>query len=185
VIRAGLSSDAATAAGRAAARNAKRARETPTFGDRLIHNPGITLESAMSLLNDVIQSALREQNVPQLASSGSSSLADALRSLLAPATTGGGAAPDAAHLEPDALQQLLARFERSGCADLVGSWIGNGRNEPIAPHQVGEALGAQTVSNLEGQTGLPREHLLDELAGLLPSIVDRLTPQGKLPGASA
>ena len=139
----------------------------------------------MSLLNDVIQSALRDQAIPQLGSTGTLPLADALRSLLSPETARSGAAPDETHLEPDALQQLLARFERSGYADAVRSWIGNGRNEPIAPHQVGDALGPQTVDTLTQQTGLPRENLLDELARLLPTIVDRLTPQGKLPGPSA
>jgi uncharacterized protein YidB (DUF937 family) len=142
-----------------------------------------TEEGAMSFLNDMIQSALRDHNVPQLGSTGTSPLADTLRSLLSPKTVEAGAAPDDTHLEPAALQQLLARFEQGGFADLVRSWVGNGRNAPIEPQQVGQALGPQTVNDLSRNTGLPRDNLLGELARLLPSVIDRLTPQGKLPDA--
>jgi hypothetical protein len=52
--------------------------------------------------------ALREHNLSQVGSAGTSPLADVLRSLLAPRTA--DAAPDQAHVEPDAFHQLLARF---------------------------------------------------------------------------
>lgn len=135
----------------------------------------------MSFLNDVISAALREHNVPQVGSTGPTQLVDALRSLLAPKSTNTGTPADETHVEPDALQQLLARFEESGYADIVRSWIGTGNNEPIEPHQLGEALGQSKVEELARRTGVPRHTLLDELARLLPIVIDRLTPQGRLP----
>jgi uncharacterized protein YidB (DUF937 family) len=135
----------------------------------------------MSLLNDVIGAAVREHNVPQLGSTGTSPLVDALRSLLAPRSTAAGMAPDETHVEPDALQQLLSRFQQSGYAELVRSWIGTGPNQPIEPEQVRQALGPDQVNDLVNQTGLPHETLLQELARLLPTIIDRLSPKGRLP----
>ena len=137
----------------------------------------------MSILNDVINAALRDKNVSQVGAAGTSPLAEALRSLLAPRSTQAGAPADAAHVEPDALHQLLAGFQQGGLADIVQSWIGMGQNRPIDPQQVRQALGQSKVDELSTQTGLPHETLLSELARLLPTVIDRLTPQGALPPA--
>jgi uncharacterized protein YidB (DUF937 family) len=139
----------------------------------------------MSFLNDVIDAALRQHNVQQVGATGSSSLADALRSLLAPKSAGARLSPDATHTEPDALHELFSQFERSGYGDIVRSWIGVGQNQPIEPEQVGAALGPTKVDELSGDTGLPREALLEQLARLLPTIIDGLTPQGRLPDTVA
>lgn len=135
----------------------------------------------MSFLNDVINTALRDRNVSQVGSSGTSRLEDALRSLLAPRSTRAGTPPDQTPAEPDALQQLIARFEQSGYADIIRSWIGSGQNQPMEPHELKEALGPNKVEELSRQSGLPHHELLDALAGLLPVVIDRLTPQGRLP----
>ena len=134
----------------------------------------------MSFLNDVINTALREDNVPQMGSSGTARLIDAVRSLLAPRSTQSTSPADEAHIEPEVLQELLARFEQSGYADIVRSWIGTGENQAIEPHQLKQVLGSQKVDELSRQTGVAQHTLLDELAGLLPKVIDRLTPQGRL-----
>jgi uncharacterized protein YidB (DUF937 family) len=138
----------------------------------------------MSLLNDAIGAALRDHNISQVGSAGTSPLAEALRSLLAPRSTEAGALPDATQVEPDALQQLVARFQHGGFAEIIQSWIGTGANQPIDPQQVRQVLGPDKIIELSRQTGLPHETLLSELARLLPTIVDRLTPQGRLAGVN-
>ena len=135
----------------------------------------------MSILNDVINAALRNHDISQVGGAGSARLVDALRSLLAPKSSDAGTPPDQAHLEPDALKQLFSRFEQSGYADIIRSWIGSGQNHPIEPHQLKEALGSQKVEELSRETGLPHNALLDELVRLLPTVIDRLTPQGQMP----
>ena len=65
----------------------------------------------MSVLNDVINAALREHNVQQVGSTGASPLVDVLRTLLASRSVDRRASPDESHIEPDARQQLLARFQ--------------------------------------------------------------------------
>jgi len=134
----------------------------------------------MSLLNDAIGAALRENNVAQVEMSGSSPVADALRSLLAPKAAQAGLAADEIHVEPDALQELISRLEHAGYADIMRSWISDGRNEPIEPQEIAAALGPH-AAELTRSSGLPREALLQQLARLLPVVIDRLTPHGKLP----
>ncbi len=76
---------------------------------------------------------------------------------------------------------LLNGFQQSGHGDIAQSWISHGENRPIAPNQLMDALGPDTVDQLQQQTGMPREQLLSELSHALPEVVDRLTPEGRLP----
>jgi uncharacterized protein YidB (DUF937 family) len=76
---------------------------------------------------------------------------------------------------------LLQRFQQSGHGDVVNSWIGHGQNQPIAPDQLHQALGPDAVNNLSRLTGVASHDLLSELSRVLPGVVDRLTPQGRMP----
>jgi uncharacterized protein YidB (DUF937 family) len=61
------------------------------------------------------------------------------------------------------------------------SWIGTGANKPISPNQLHQALGPATVDGLSRETGMQRDDLLSQLSRLLPEVIDKLTPEGKLP----
>jgi uncharacterized protein YidB (DUF937 family) len=76
---------------------------------------------------------------------------------------------------------LLERLERGGQGPKAQSWIGHGQNEPIAPHELQNALGDDTVDQLATQTGMPKGDLLSQLSNLLPGVIDRLTPNGRVP----
>ena len=82
------------------------------------------------------------------------------------------------------LSDLVQKFQNSGHGDAVNSWVGPGANAPIQPAQVGSALGQQTISDLARQSGLSEQELLAQLAQALPGIVNRLTPNGRLPTQS-
>lgn len=79
------------------------------------------------------------------------------------------------------LGSLLEQFRRNGHGAEVDSWVQPGPNRRMAPNQLADALGADTVQHLTQETGLPREQLLDQLADTLPDAVDQLTPDGKVP----
>jgi uncharacterized protein YidB (DUF937 family) len=51
----------------------------------------------------------------------------------------------------------------------------------VAPRDVSDALGGDFVDELSKRTGLSRDQVLTELSRMLPNVVDRLTPQGRLP----
>ena len=90
--------------------------------------------------------------------------------------------PDQAHAAMSGgLGELLQRFQQSGFGDTVNSWIGTGTNRPIAPDQLNQALSPETVDELSQQTGVPRHEVLSELSQALPTMVDRLTPEGRIP----
>lgn len=79
------------------------------------------------------------------------------------------------------LADLVSAFTRGGLGEVVQSWIGTGQNLPISPEQLQQALGGDTLAGLAKQFGLSPQDASSGLAGLLPQLVDRLTPQGQLP----
>jgi uncharacterized protein YidB (DUF937 family) len=76
---------------------------------------------------------------------------------------------------------LLDQFRQNGYGDHVNSWVGTGQNRQIAPDELSQALGPNTLDELEQQTGLPRQQLLSELSQELPDAIDQFTPDGRLP----
>ncbi len=80
-----------------------------------------------------------------------------------------------------ALGSILKDLQNSGQGQVAHSWIGKGPNQEIAPDDLGEALGGDTLDALVRQTGMSRASLLDGLSQNLPDFIDQLTPNGRLP----
>ncbi len=76
---------------------------------------------------------------------------------------------------------LVQAFERQGLGDIVSSWISTGPNLPVSPNQLQQALGSSQISNFASQAGVPADGAGQMLATLLPSLIDRMTPNGQLP----
>jgi uncharacterized protein YidB (DUF937 family) len=79
------------------------------------------------------------------------------------------------------LGELLRQFQQNGYGHVADSWIGRGPNQRIAPDQLHQALGPETVDELSDRTGMPRQDVLSQLSQALPDMVDRLTPEGRIP----
>ncbi len=79
------------------------------------------------------------------------------------------------------LGAIVDQFRQNGYGDQVDSWVGRGQNQRIAPDELEQALGPNTIQDLEQQTGMPRDEMLSELADELPDAVDQFTPEGRLP----
>ncbi|MGA8590952.1 MAG: YidB family protein [Pseudolabrys sp.] len=61
------------------------------------------------------------------------------------------------------------------------SWIGPGQNQPVSPNQLSSALGPQIIQILAQKTGLSEQEITSHLSQILPNVVDKLTPNGRLP----
>ena len=73
------------------------------------------------------------------------------------------------------LAGLLNKLQKGGLADAANSWLGSGQNQPVSPGHSGLALA------LAQRTGLSEDELAKQLSQVLPGIVDKLTPAGRLP----
>ena len=64
---------------------------------------------------------------------------------------------------------------------MVNSWVGSGQNQPVSPSQLGSALGPSILKTVSQLTGLSEDDLTKQLSQVLPGLVDKLTPNGRLP----
>jgi uncharacterized protein YidB (DUF937 family) len=80
---------------------------------------------------------------------------------------------------------LVGKLQQGGMGDIVNSWISTGQNMPVSADQLQQALGSDTLGPLARQLGLGEGDLAGGLAGLLPQVVDSMTPDGQLPSGGA
>jgi uncharacterized protein YidB (DUF937 family) len=79
---------------------------------------------------------------------------------------------------------LLNKLEQGGLSDVTKSWVGSGQNQPVSPGQLGSALGPSIIKMLAQKSGLSEEDLTKQLSQILPGVVDKLTPNGRVPTAA-
>jgi len=79
------------------------------------------------------------------------------------------------------LGNIIKELQDNGHGRAAQSWVGTGPNEEIAPKDLANALGSDTLNTLSKQTGMSVDDLLAGLSQHLPDLVDQLTPNGRLP----
>ncbi len=62
----------------------------------------------------------------------------------------------------------------------MNSWVSTGQNLPVTPNQIEQGLGSDLLNQLAGKAGLSSGAASSQLAGILPDLVDKLTPNGKI-----
>ena len=80
-----------------------------------------------------------------------------------------------------ALNDLVARFKASGRGGTADSWVSDKANMPLGVDALEAALGNETLAELAQKTGLSRAELLLRLNVALPEVVNRFTPNGRVP----
>lgn len=78
------------------------------------------------------------------------------------------------------LAGLVQAFQKNGLGELVNSWVSTGPNLPASPSQIEQGLGGDLLNQLTGKAGLSSGAASSQLASLLPDLVDKLTPNGKI-----
>ena len=141
----------------------------------------------MAGLNDMIRSAFPGGNVakPLMLALGALLASGVLTKGGAGQTAGAGSQPatdtkDAGGLL-GGLGGLLNKLQQGGLGDVVNSWVGSGQNQPVSPSQLGSALGPSIIKTVSQLTGLSEDDLTKQLSQVLPGLVDKLTPNGRLP----
>ena len=78
---------------------------------------------------------------------------------------------------------LLNNAQSHGLGGIVQSWIGTGANQPIGAGQLQSMVGQDRINELATRAGVPPAIATAALSRILPVIVDRLTPHGKVEAA--
>jgi uncharacterized protein YidB (DUF937 family) len=78
------------------------------------------------------------------------------------------------------LAGLVQTFQKNGLGEIVNSWVGTGKNLPISAEQIKQGFGGDLLTQLAGKAGLSPDAASSQLSSLLPDLVDKLTPNGKI-----
>ena len=82
------------------------------------------------------------------------------------------------------LSGLVQAFQQKGMGDMVSAWIKTGPNPPISGHQVQQVFGGDQIGQLAAKVGVPPQMASSLLASVLPTLIDKLTPEGQIPQGS-
>jgi uncharacterized protein YidB (DUF937 family) len=87
--------------------------------------------------------------------------------------------------QPGGLQGLVQSFHDKGLGGLVSGWVSTGPNPPASADQIQQVLGSDKVKQLAAAAGISPDVAGSAIAQLLPGIVDKLTPSGRVPEHSS
>ncbi|PVX40622.1 uncharacterized protein DUF937 [Pasteurella langaaensis DSM 22999] len=79
---------------------------------------------------------------------------------------------------------VINQIQKGGLGDLLNSWIGTEKNQPMHANQVNEVFGDDTISNVAQQAGVDKSQAQDILSQVLPQVIDMLTPNGREGGVT-
>jgi uncharacterized protein YidB (DUF937 family) len=83
--------------------------------------------------------------------------------------------------ESGGLAGLVNTFKEQGLGDIISSWVSTGKNLPISGEQIQQGIGKEQIQRLAEKVGVSPEAAKSKLAEFLPDIIDKLTPEGKIP----
>ena len=78
------------------------------------------------------------------------------------------------------LQAILDKFRQGQFGDIVGSWLGNGENQPITGDHVQQALGSDAINQLAEKLGIDPAQASSTIAQFLPTVTDAASPNGEV-----
>jgi uncharacterized protein YidB (DUF937 family) len=78
------------------------------------------------------------------------------------------------------LAGIVQAFQKNGLGDIVNSWVSTGKNLPVTPDQIKQGLGSDFLSQLAGKAGVSPDAASTQLSSLLPDVIDKVTPNGKI-----
>jgi uncharacterized protein YidB (DUF937 family) len=80
------------------------------------------------------------------------------------------------------LSGLVEKISAGGLGEQVASWVSTGQNLPISAEQIQQVLGSSFVQGLAEKMGINTADVAGSLATMLPQVIDKLTPDGQVPG---
>jgi uncharacterized protein YidB (DUF937 family) len=83
--------------------------------------------------------------------------------------------------ETGGITGLVQSFKDKGLGNVITSWIGTGENLPVSNEQIQQVINSDQIRQIAGKLGLSGGEVSNILAGMLPHVIDKLTPDGTLP----
>ena len=79
------------------------------------------------------------------------------------------------------LSSLMAGLGQNGALiAVVGSWLGDGKNESISPSAISDLFGSDNVAGFASKLGMDTDSASSLLADVVPEMVDKSSSGGSL-----
>jgi len=79
------------------------------------------------------------------------------------------------------IADLVSKFAtQGGLQNMLGSWLGDGKNASLSGQQLTDILGQDKVSNFASQLGLGESEVSSALASVIPQLIDSNSSGGSL-----
>ncbi len=76
---------------------------------------------------------------------------------------------------------LTQLFAQHGQGDKVNSWLSTDQNRDISPNELQDVLGSDRIRQVANDAGMSEQEASQGLSSMLPQLVDKMTPDGKMP----
>lgn len=83
------------------------------------------------------------------------------------------------------LQKILGGLQAKGLTSEVDSWTGQGANQQVSATDIKEALDDDELTQVADQAHVSKDQAADAISQLLPNLVDKISPNGQMPGGDA
>jgi uncharacterized protein YidB (DUF937 family) len=78
------------------------------------------------------------------------------------------------------LNKILNGFRQQGLSSEADSWVGTGANDQVSGEQVREVIDDAEIAQIAQQLGVSEDEAATAIAAVLPTLVDRVSPDGQL-----
>ena len=78
------------------------------------------------------------------------------------------------------LSGVLEKLNAGGLAEQAASWVGKGENLSVSAEQITSVLGNGAIAEMAAKFGLTPDVLSSQIAQHLPSVIDKMTPDGEV-----
>ena len=136
---------------------------------------GVKIAAVGLLIHQLMKHAQQTRPQPRpggQAAPGGGGLGDMLGGLLSGGAAGGLLG---------GLGHWLEGLRSQGLGRQVDSWVSRDGNEPVAPQDLGRSFDPRELEEVARRHGTTPEALLAAIGQLAPHLVDRLTPEGRVP----
>jgi uncharacterized protein YidB (DUF937 family) len=79
------------------------------------------------------------------------------------------------------LQGLVEKFKTAGLGQIADGWVAKGPNPPVTSDQLHKVFSPDQLKGFAQKLGIDADMATKHLSDMLPEVVDKLTPDGKLP----
>jgi uncharacterized protein YidB (DUF937 family) len=83
------------------------------------------------------------------------------------------------------LSKIMGGLQAKGLTSEVDSWTSQGPNQQVSPAQIKDVLDDDELAQVADKAHVSKDEAADAISQVLPNLVDKMSPNGQMPGGDA